>query len=673
MKRFLALLLAAIFAVTPLFGCYTEPPETPSASTEKEESEPGNEKYEYFWERAEENEYDKWLADELAVGVRSEYVIYAEYLALWKNELTFSINGAKLIFDHHEYDQWAAALSEWLTASEYVRKIEMNAVVGTDTQLEVIIPHCKLVRQKVLDTKYFIYVRRHQEYMESHPSLDIEIKVPWATDKSTVQEILEGEKSPKLYHIPEVFMPVIKSEKTFKINGEHILLSEYVTEQGYKFQPKYFVKIDEMNLILIDLAAPESRCLTLKEYDGVIFGYASNEVDYSSISVENILSKYLESLDANLEKLQELFVKDNYLTFCNFINDRVGYFFVAVEEELHLMFKTEDGGESWVSQDIENFSSRAHWKEKALHAEMMDENVGFFTNRFHAGDESLGDRVYLTLDGGRNWHALDQSYFTEKHQSYEACDFSYEDGKYIMYLRTPYHYEDQKYVKYYSEDLTVWTEIKNEKYLKYSDVIETVDELLSGKSEEEFCLPDNEFDKAIYAAARHSTQTWRSGFLGYAQKDINGDGSDELLILDDLGTVFAIFTLTDKGIRVVDEFVTLGTANSPVCLLDPNGNIYLSMYGRGGSGYYKVCRLSEDGVLEDVYGLRIFSDIDDTETKCYKLAEGKQIVIDRDEYNRLYDEYDFKEIFNSSTSAYNNIKRIDLEFCCFPNHPDERK
>ena len=97
MKKILIFILSALFAVM-LIGCNKTSPETPSASTEKEESEPGNEKYEYFWERAEENEYDKWLADELAVGARSEYVIYAEYLALWKNELSFSIEGAQGIF-----------------------------------------------------------------------------------------------------------------------------------------------------------------------------------------------------------------------------------------------------------------------------------------------------------------------------------------------------------------------------------------------------------------------------------------------------------------------------------------------------------------------------------------------------------------------------------------------
>ena len=465
MKKFLALLLAALFAVTPLLGCYTEPPE----SSGKEEKKPGNEKYEYFWERAEQNPYDKWLKDELSDGVRSEYVIYADYLKLWKNELNFSIDGAKRIFDYHEYDQWAAALSEWLTESEDVLKIEMNAVVGTMAQLEVIIPHCKLVRQKVLDTKYFICVRQHQRYVKNQesmgiPSTDIEIKVPWATDESTVQEIIEGEKSPKLYHIPDAFMSVIKSEKTFVINGRDVLLSEYRPTPGDEFTPIYFAKIyenGEVELILQDGLVGENY-LSLKEYDGVIFGYESNQASFDKASVKYILNDYLESLDADLEKLQSVFPGEDQFTFCNFLDDRVGYFFVASAQELHLMFKTENGGESWVSQDIENFSPRAYWKEKALHAEMMDENVGFFTNSFYAGDYSLDSRVYLTLDGGRNWQMLDDSYFTEAHQSYEAYDFSYEDGKYVMHLRTPYFYEEQKLVKYYSEDLHSWTEIKGD-------------------------------------------------------------------------------------------------------------------------------------------------------------------------------------------------------------------
>ena len=56
----------------------------------------------------------------------------------------------------------------------------MNSFMGTMDQLEVIIPHCELVRQKVIDTKYFLYKLELFKLQWEYPdSADEFIDIKW--------------------------------------------------------------------------------------------------------------------------------------------------------------------------------------------------------------------------------------------------------------------------------------------------------------------------------------------------------------------------------------------------------------------------------------------------------------------------------------------------------------
>lgn len=114
--------------------------------------------YRTFQETINSNAYDKWLKAELSKANRSDKEIYAEYLAFWKNELTFTIECGKSLFDDVDaYNQWKYNLEQWVVFSQETLKLEMNSFDATMPQLEVIIPHCELIRQKVIDTKHFLY------------------------------------------------------------------------------------------------------------------------------------------------------------------------------------------------------------------------------------------------------------------------------------------------------------------------------------------------------------------------------------------------------------------------------------------------------------------------------------------------------------------------------------
>lgn len=143
---------------------------------------PQNEFYLSFQTSVNSNPYDKWLAEELSNGERAEKEIYSEYLILWKQELLFTIETAEKLFENKDiYSQWKSELEQWLIHTQEVLKVEMNLMGATMPQLEVIIPHCELIRQKVVDTKKFVYYLENEKLgtLDINPS---EFSIIWKND-----------------------------------------------------------------------------------------------------------------------------------------------------------------------------------------------------------------------------------------------------------------------------------------------------------------------------------------------------------------------------------------------------------------------------------------------------------------------------------------------------------
>ena len=135
--------------------------------------------FQYFYNAADGNPYDKWLKNELEKGERAEQTIYAEYLAGWKDELSFTIESGKAIFDDkEEYEQWKKDMEQWLVISQDILKTEMNMMKYSLGQLEVIIPYCEMIRQKVIDAKWFVYYYQ----VISTPTLYTDIEVTWCSN-----------------------------------------------------------------------------------------------------------------------------------------------------------------------------------------------------------------------------------------------------------------------------------------------------------------------------------------------------------------------------------------------------------------------------------------------------------------------------------------------------------
>jgi hypothetical protein len=87
---------------------------------------------------------------------------------------------------------------------------------------------------------------------------------------------------------------------------------------------------------------------------------------------------------------------------------------------------------------------------------------------------------------------------------------------------------------------------------------------------------------------------------GYALKDLNNDHVDELLLLDEDGVLFAIFTTKSGKAIAVDYF----SVNNNRGAIDANGIIYKETLSKGNSWRLKITRIMENGNLDRLeYGV----------------------------------------------------------------------
>ena len=125
---------------------------------------------------------------------------------------------------------------------------------------------------------------------------------------------------------------------------------------------------------------------------------------------------------------------------------------------------------------------------------------------------------------------------------------------------------------------------------------------------------------------------------GYAIMDLNGDGIDELVLLNDDYKISAIFSMVDGKPILLDSYIPRGS-----CWIDGDGLLHVN-----GSGGADVCsntvyRIAEGGSsLEMIieYGLNGHEWIGDVAvTKYYKLVDGEEISITEEEYEELDMQY----------------------------------
>lgn len=156
---------------------------------------------------------------------------------------------------------------------------------------------------------------------------------------------------------------------------------------------------------------------------------------------------------------------------------------------------------------------------------------------------------------------------------------------------------------------------------------------------------------------------------GYALKDLNGDGSDELIILLKDYTVLAIYSISDGKSKRVDIF----WERHDCYAIDNSGLFYIFNSESAADVWYTIERLSDDGselLPIERYGIESFdydTDEEYQEPHYYKVTDGKTYsereIITEGEFDEFYEKYsvfaDWKKAREITKSAVVFIPILD--------------
>ena len=132
---------------------------------------------------------------------------------------------------------------------------------------------------------------------------------------------------------------------------------------------------------------------------------------------------------------------------------------------------------------------------------------------------------------------------------------------------------------------------------------------------------------------------------GYALKDLNGDGSDELILLLEGYTVLDIYSIVDGKLKHLDWYWD----RHDCCAIDESGLLYIYNSERVVDWWYTIERLSDDGselLLVERYGMESFdydTDEEYQEPHYYKVTDGKTYsereIITEAEFDEFYEKH----------------------------------
>lgn len=153
---------------------------------------------------------------------------------------------------------------------------------------------------------------------------------------------------------------------------------------------------------------------------------------------------------------------------------------------------------------------------------------------------------------------------------------------------------------------------------------------IPGETEREWY---NAIFKSVYLFYPQSKDAFELSRIsyGYSLKDLNGNGSDELILLMNDYTVLAVFSLSDGAPILLDNF-----GERKNCIIDGDGNVYV--IGSSGAAYSSYSRhiVSDDGSeLTLVWEIGTDGFDEDNKTVYYTLENGKKVRIPENVFDEL--------------------------------------
>ena len=146
---------------------------------------------------------------------------------------------------------------------------------------------------------------------------------------------------------------------------------------------------------------------------------------------------------------------------------------------------------------------------------------------------------------------------------------------------------------------------------------------------------------------------------GYAKKDLNGDGTAELVLLNSDYTVVALFSMHENRPILLQSF-----SDRAKGLIDKNGYIHICVSNGADTKSLTIRKISDDGgSLEPLfeYGLDGHEFVDGVAvTKYYKTEKGTKKYITEEEYNTIDGQY--KEYLENKSGVEVTKSSSGLQF-----------
>lgn len=160
----------------------------------------------------------------------------------------------------------------------------------------------------------------------------------------------------------------------------------------------------------------------------------------------------------------------------------------------------------------------------------------------------------------------------------------------------------------------------------YAQVIEQYRALLDARINEKDAPAESSLPEDVDAALRETVSRCDTpARMGYATKDINGDGTDELVLLDSASKVYALLTVKDHSV------IAFLTPDVRGACITPDGTLISAVFTPGEVSYTRVERLV-DGALT---GLEYGTDLGSDTASYYKIEDGKRTEITWEQKARL--------------------------------------
>lgn len=191
----------------------------------------------------------------------------------------------------------------------------------------------------------------------------------------------------------------------------------------------------------------------------------------------------------------------------------------------------------------------------------------------------------------------------------------------------------------------------------YNDIIAQYTSLLTAKQNgEELTAPDTadmdqreaDISEALYTIVNKCSDAQA---LGYAFKDFDGNGTTELVLLTQLQSIRAIFTLSNDKPVLLEWGYDLASGNIRFATKNRFFMFRKAVNGNIEENTFYTCRIEGDKMAYDaIYG-KVYDQSKKETTEIFQITDGSRVSISENDFDELHREYKKATDFNYTTTS----------------------